>query len=362
MLKGEGHYFVSPGFLDDLGNFLRVWGHERVLLVTDEHIDSFWHAKITASMAAFPGEYGVVVLPAGEQSKTPDTVALLHSRLLDLNADRHTAVVALGGGVVSDVAGLAASTFMRGLPLYLLPTTLLAMVDASLGGKNGVDLPQGKNLIGTFYLPRGVWSDLDLLTSLPLREWSNGLAEALKTALIGDPELFSLLERLDLSSLAMGEQSTGSPAWCREIVERSARVKGRIVAEDLTECGKRAQLNLGHTLGHGLEAAVRYQGISHGEAVALGMLAAVRVAAARGVLRQPLENRLTAMLRRWRLPVRIPASLEWNDVLQALRRDKKRRGQKYTFVLPVDVGEVRLVQLADYGCLEDVFRSLQDQK
>lgn len=359
VLAGDCPYRVGRGFLNNLGTFLDAQGHGRALVACDARVYELWDAKLAASMAEFSGVHRTVVLPAGESTKTLATVSLLHSHLLDLDADRHTAVVALGGGVVSDVVGLAASTFMRGLPLYLLPSTLLAMVDASIGGKNGVDLPQGKNLIGTFYLPRGVGSDLDLLSTLPSREWSNGLAEAVKTAIIGDPELFSLLENLDYSELVRGANEADGEAVCLSIVERSARVKGRIVAADMTERGQRAQLNLGHTLGHGLEAATHYQGLSHGEAVALGMLAAVRVAEARGILSEPLEERLTSMLRRWRLPVRIPASLPWDDVALALRRDKKRCEQKLMLVLPVKVGEVRCVAGAEEQWLHEAFDSLR---
>lgn len=309
----------------------------RFVVITDENVSRLYPDLLGTES---------IVLPAGEESKRLEQVRAVYDRLADLAVDRDTALVAFGGGVVGDLAGFVAATYLRGLPFYQVPTTLLAMVDSSLGGKVGVDLPQGKNLVGAFYPPVRILADTDLLRTLPPSEWASGMAEVIKHAVLDSEEHLASLE-------ALPDRPTP------EVVYRSACVKMNIVEDDPFERGRRAHLNLGHTLGHALEAACDYRGLSHGQAVALGMLAACRLSAARGLLEDAgLENRLADLFSRHGLPVRLEPELAWNRVLEALRRDKKNREGALTFVLPRRAGSVETVAGVDPDLVRQVFSSL----
>lgn len=345
---GLGHpYRLEPGLLRHAGDLLRADGAQRCVVITDEHVARAWRAALEAGLGGVEQDW--VVLPPGEEHKTLEQARDLYQRLLSFEVDRHTPILAFGGGVVGDLAGFVAATLLRGLPLYQVPTTLLAMVDSSLGGKTGVDLPEGKNLVGSFYAPRAVWADPETLRTLPMREWAGGMAEAIKHALVASPDLFEHLEVLSETAAP----DLWSPEELQGLVEGAARVKVEIVSRDPLEGGERAWLNLGHTLGHALEAAGGYRMLSHGEAVSLGILAAVRMARGRGILEEDLEPWLVALLQAWDLPRSIPADLPWGAVAAALRRDKKRSRGALTFVLPLRVGAVRLVS----GVPEDEVRA-----
>jgi len=327
-------YRIEPGLLGRLPEELEALGLSRAVVVTDHHLAELYAGPL--SRLGPP-----LAVPPGEQSKSLAQVAALYDGLVERAVNRRTALVAVGGGVVGDLAGFVAATFLRGLPLVQVPTTLLAMVDSSLGGKVGVDLPAGKNLVGAFYPPKAVLCDPAVLDTLPEREWSGGMAEVIKHAILDSADFFQALDRPP-----------------RELIERAAAVKIAVVTRDPFEQGERAHLNLGHTLGHALETVTGYARFHHGEAVALGLVAAIRLARLLGVLEEDFEAALEDRLRRSGLPVRIPAGLSWEAIASAMAKDKKNVDGRLTFVLPVRLGKVRVHPGVDPDDVRKVFESL----
>lgn len=276
-----------------------------------------------------------ITVPAGEQHKTLETVRTLYDALLAADLDRQGCVIALGGGVVGDMAGFAAATFMRGVALVQCPTTLLAMVDASVGGKTGVDLPQGKNLVGAFKQPEAVVADLATLRTLPEAELAAGLAEVIKHGLIANPALFELFETLPLSDAPLLDQLPD----IGRIVTDAIQVKRDIVIEDPFEQGRRAVLNLGHTFGHAIEQVSGYA-IRHGEGVAMGLVAAANVSARLGLADPSLQQRIERALTAAKLPRRVPAHLDIDQLMVAMRSDKKKARGAMRYIVLRDVGDV----------------------
>ncbi|MBX3166077.1 MAG: 3-dehydroquinate synthase [Candidatus Eremiobacteraeota bacterium] len=289
-----------------------------------------------------------LVVPAGEASKCLAQAEELYGQLARLEIDRKTWLVALGGGVVGDLAGFVAATYLRGLPLIQVPTSLVAQVDSSLGGKVGVDLPAGKNLVGAFYPARLVYLDPEVLDTLPAGEWNAGMAEVLKHALLDGPEHWESLENL-VYPLALEARS--------ELVLRSRQVKLGVVAADPLEQGIRAHLNLGHTLAHAIESAQQYGGWNHGQAVGFGMRAALRLSQWKLGMDPVWERRLVEQLQRYELPFRRP-DLGFQELPQYLRRDKKNRDGQLRFVLLERPGAARVcsdVSLAEVErCWEEL--------
>lgn len=306
---------IGPGLLSDvLPRFVAERAFSSAAVITNETLAPLYGGALADRL---PGGF-VISVPDGEVHKTLHTVQSMYDALLAQRADRSTLIIALGGGVIGDIAGFAAATFMRGLPLVQAPTSLLAMVDASIGGKVGVDLPQGKNLVGAFKDPLAVMADTSVLATLPDVEFRCGLAEVVKAALIADPDLLDHL-------LSEG------PTPIEQVIERAARVKIDIVQKDPLETGIRAVLNLGHTFGHALEQVSGYNW-RHGEAVALGLMAAARLSEALGVCSSEAPSIVERVLRHVGLPVRYrgyePAAL-----IDAMRHDKKWRGGNARFIL-----------------------------
>ncbi len=302
----------------------------RAVLVHDVRVAA--RAKAVGAALASAGIEMLASIPltGGERLKRATTVATLYDALLDREADRRTLIVAVGGGTVTDVAGFAAATYMRGVPWAAVPTTVLGMADAAIGGKTGYDLPQGKNLVGAFWDPIAVVGDCAALATLPLRERCTGLAEAVKCAIIaGGPQL----DRLAALS------SRAQPAQWRDAIAAAARVKAQIVADDPRESGRRAVLNLGHTVGHAIEAASAYR-VSHGEAVAVGIRAAGLIARSRGWWPPSDHVRVLNVLRAADLPVHA-AGLKADAVMKGVTRDKKAVDGRVRFVLPVKIGDVQ---------------------
>ena len=277
-----------------------------------------------------------VVVPPGEESKSWERAGWLHGVLIDLKLDRTSSILAFGGGVVGDLAGFVASTFMRGVNFVQAPTTLLAQVDSSIGGKTAVNHAKGKNLIGSFYQPRLVVVDPSLIETLPLRERRSGLAEVVKYGVIADGELFERLEKA-------GESALDDAETLEEVVSRCCAIKARIVERDERDTeGARASLNFGHTLGHALEIQ-RQPSMRHGEAVAVGMHFAAEIAVRRGLMHRSDAERLRQLLKRLQLPVK--ASLrEADPILDAMRRDKKAESGVVRFVLPTGIGREPVVE------------------
>src|SRR6202158_3957304 len=266
--------------------------HQRLFVVTVPPVRRKWGKKLLASLSSAGFTAKIVEMPNGERHKKLATVEKLCEQLSRLGADRNSVIIAFGGGVVGDVAGLVASLYMRGVDLVQIPTTVLAQVDASIGGKTGVNLLAGKNLVGTFHHPRTVLIDPAVLATLPDREFRAGLYEALKCGVIGKPELFRALETVDLKEL---RRDAAKLEW---VIAESVRLKAEVVASDERENGLRRVLNLGHTIGHALEAETEYRHFLHGEAVAWGMIAATRIAAAVDRIDKPAAERITAAVRR----------------------------------------------------------------
>lgn len=324
--NGRYDVTVGGGLLSSVHDLVQIDGP--IAVITDSNVGPLYADLL-------PGEI-VLTIPAGEENKTVATVNDLYSQLLDGGLDRQGVVIALGGGVVGDVGGFVAATYMRGIDFIQAPTSLLAMVDASLGGKTGVDLPQGKNLVGAFKQPQAVLADLQTLSTLPDAEFSAGMAEVIKSGIIDDPELFALIE--DQAARLM-LRSAEDLELLQVIVGNTVEVKRRIVEEDPYEQGRRAVLNLGHTFGHAIEQVSGYR-IRHGEGVAMGLVAAAHLSAELGHCSAALETRIAGVLRAVGLPVKIPAQWGAESIYDAMASDKKRSSGRLRFVLPRDIGVV----------------------
>ncbi len=323
---GEYPIHLGRGLLGQVGALLRERGLQgTVALVTNPTVGELYAETVTESLEGAGFRVAACTVPDGEAYKTPDTVRGLYDAFIEAGLDRGSPVLALGGGVIGDMAGFAAATYLRGVPLVQVPTSLLAMVDAGVGGKVAVDHRRGKNLIGAFKQPELVVADPDVLATLPPAELRNGLAEVVKAGLIADPDLFAQME-------------AHGPAPLPWLIERSLQVKIAIVEEDPFEEGRRAVLNLGHTFGHALELLSGYA-LRHGEGVAVGLVAAARLSARLGLGDPALPARVEALLRRLGLPTAYRGYTP-EQVWQAMATDKKRRGRTLRFVLPRALGDV----------------------
>ena len=337
---------IGAGALQQLGEQVRAAGIKagtKVLVVTNPVVEQQYGATALSSLKAAGFEASSLVIDAGEDQKTPATVVLIHDAAFERRLERGSLIVALGGGVVGDMAGFAAATWLRGIAVVQVPTTLLAMVDAAIGGKTGVNHPGGKNLIGAFHQPRLVLIDPATLATLPEREFRAGMAEVIKYGVIGDAELFADLEAAAGRDATAGLASLSAvgPALLQTLLERSAAAKARVVAADEREGGLRAILNYGHTLGHVVEALCGYGTWLHGEAVAIGMVAAGEFSLELGLWGASEQRRQRAVIAAAGLPQQWPA-LDPGAVLQCLQGDKKVRDGKVRFVLPTGLGSVQI--------------------
>jgi 3-dehydroquinate synthase len=332
-----------------------------VLVVTNPVVESHYGSQTRSSLAAAGFEVASLVIEAGEDQKNPATVALIHDAAFAAKLERGSLIVALGGGVVGDMAGFAAATWLRGIAVVQVPTTLLAMVDAAIGGKTGVNHPGGKNLIGAFHQPRLVLIDPSVLATLPVQEFRAGMAEVIKYGVIGDSELFIALEAAALKDPTgdggLASREALGEALLQSLLERSAAAKARVVAADEREGGLRAILNYGHTLGHCVETLSGYGTYLHGEAVGLGMLAAGALSRHLGLWSAQEENRQRALIAAAGLPLNWPP-LDPEAVLACLQGDKKVRQGKVRFVLPTAIGQVQIRDDIDPGLIRQVLLEL----
>jgi shikimate kinase/3-dehydroquinate synthase len=327
---------VGRGVIDTLGNWIAELGVTGTAYVlASRRVAGFHGARARAALEAAGIRNRFIEVDDSEEAKTLDQGERLLYELVDAGATRDGVVVALGGGVTGDVAGFAAATFMRGMPLIQVPTTLLSQVDSSIGGKVGVNHPRAKNLIGAVHQPLLVMADIDTIGTLPPRQVASGMAEVIKTAIIGSPSLFDTLTRALTSPEAMQR-----PELLETCVAECAMVKVAIVENDPYEHGPRRVLNLGHTLGHAVEAVAGFGSVLHGEAVALGILAAIRVSMRRGAATRDFLASTRAMFEACGLPVVMP-DMDREALIAAMGLDKKRRAGSLTFVLPVAPGDVR---------------------
>jgi len=325
--------FVSWGALAGLGRRMAEAGLAgRAYLISDSTVHARWGGAAEEALQRGGFKTAAHVVPAGETSKSLETAAAIYDWLVSQRAERGEAIVPLGGGMVCDLAGFVAATFLRGLPLVHVPTSLLAMVDAAIGGKVAVNHREAKNLIGAFYQPRLVLADVSTLQSLPPRELIAGWAELIKHALIMDEELLRLLEEKAEAAVSL------EPAVTTEVISRSVALKAAVVSEDeREETGRRTILNYGHTIGHGLETAAEYADMLHGEAVAVGMAGAARIACRMGLLPPELAERQDALIARFGLPLRA-SGLDAKKVLAAMALDKKIKGGAIHWVLLEGIG------------------------
>ena len=335
---------IASGIYRCVPEFLREIAGEsfRVGLISNPTVRAL-HGEVLLTLLK---EQGFTVVnfdfQDGEKFKNMTSIQECLDVFLREKWERKDPFLLLGGGVVGDMGAFAASILLRGVPVFHLPTTVVAQTDSSVGGKTGVDHSEGKNLIGSFYPPKGVWVDPGFLETLSIRERRSGLGEIIKYALIGDLELLELLDR-ELNRL--GSELFDRDLW-ETAIRLSVRDKARIVSEDEHESGLRMNLNLGHTFGHALEAAMGYSGILHGEAVGLGMLCAARVGERLGITEKGTEKTIAGMLRRAGLPVEWPGQISYERIAPFLRNDKKSRSGKVTLILPVAPGHV--VRVRDY--------------
>ena len=361
-VSGEGfkpyEVIVGPGLLDMVVAWAAPFlSNRRVVVVTDSHVGPLHAGKVLAQFDAAGYATHQIVVPAGEQSKSFDGLKFVIDALLDYGLDRKDVVIALGGGVLGDLTGFACAIYMRGIDFIQIPTTVLAQVDSSVGGKTAIDHDKGKNLIGAFHQPRLVLCDLDVLKTLPAREIRCGYAEIIKYGLLGDAAFFDWLEAHDADVLAL------EPAAILHAVARSVEMKAEIVAADEREGGQRALLNLGHTFGHALEAEVGFGDILlHGEGVAIGMAQAFRFSADAGLCGRDDADRAIAAIAHAGLPTQM-SDIAWKDgrnspfeadrLLTHMGHDKKAEGGALTFVLVKRIGQAYVAKKVDRDQVAD---------
>ena len=329
---------VECGALARVGEIARgAAAVHRWVVITDEHVRPLYADRVASSLG---GAVDVLEIPAGEREKTRERWAELTDAMLAAGCGRDTGVLALGGGVVGDLAGFVAATFMRGIPVVQVPTTLLAMIDASVGGKTGVDTAAGKNLVGAFHDPAAVIADPEVLATLPARELRAGLAEAIKHGIVADAAYLdrTLAELADILPAPPGTARTRRAALER-LIARSVEIKADVVRRDAREAGLRKVLNFGHTIGHAVEALSGWA-LLHGEAVAIGMVAESAVAERSGIAERGTRERVRAAVQRAGLPVAVPRAIEAEAIVAATRGDKKARAGHVEYALPAAIGRM----------------------
>ncbi|MDI6783574.1 MAG: 3-dehydroquinate synthase [bacterium] len=350
------HILIQPGLLNQTGNLVaKLPVGKRVGIITNPTVGKYYAAIVNDSLCKSGFEPCLFSIPDGEYYKNLDIVRDLYSRLIENRFDRNSGLIALGGGVIGDLTGFVAATYLRGIPFIQIPTTLLAQVDSSIGGKVGVNLPEGKNLVGSFYQPNLVIIDPTVLQTLPDRELHAGLAEVIKYGVIYDSSFFNWLEK------NMAEILQGQLSLVTKIIARSCEIKAEVVSKDETEQGLRAILNFGHTVGHAIETLTGYATYSHGEAVAIGMVAAGKLALGLSLFKEKELNRLISLIQNAGLPTVIP-NLAISQILDTIERDKKVRDRKLRFVLPTELGKVKLVDDIPVSLLKKTMQTIMQKK
>jgi 3-dehydroquinate synthase len=344
-VRTGGHSYrvlIGPGLLENVGDAIKEkLGPSRCAIISDTNVAPLFAAKIQKSLTSAGFESTLITVPAGERSKTLEQAGALGEEMLRAGMDRQSFVIGLGGGVIGDLAGFVAAIFQRGIPHLQIPTTLLAMVDSSIGGKTGVNTSAGKNLIGAVHPPVLVIDDVEILKTLPRRELSQGFAEIIKHAIIADAEMFHQLTQIADPKLDCFKQS--SLAELGALIHRNVEIKARIVAKDeLDQTGDRALLNFGHTVGHGIEGATDYQDISHGEAVSLGIVAACNVSLEKAGLPAKQRAAIIDLLGKFELPTKLPANFPRQKIFDALKFDKKFERGQIRFVVTPKIGAASL--------------------
>jgi 3-dehydroquinate synthase len=345
----ERSYDIEVGthILEDIGDIIRPLGlSPRIAIVSNPTVYSLYGERISGSVRKAGFDLLTVTIPDGEQYKNLDTLKSIYDELLKYRLDRKSALIALGGGVVGDIAGFAASTYMRGISYIQIPTTLLAQVDSSVGGKTGVDHALGKNMIGAFWQPKLVWIDVETLQTLPRREFLSGLAEVIKYGVIWDENLFAFLEANKDNILNLDRDALAY------IIRRSCEIKAEVVSQDEREGGVRAILNYGHTIGHAIETVTKYKRFLHGEAVAIGMNLEARLSAKLGLIDANQVSRIKNLIDSYSLPTEMPSDMNLISISLSMKLDKKAVAGELTFILPEKIGSV----IIQKGIAEETIR------
>ncbi len=347
---------IASQGLDQLGQLIANLNlGKKVLLVSNPAIFRQYGERAIASLQSAGFEVNSCTIPAGERYKTLTSIEKLYDAALENRLERSSTMVGLGGGVIGDMTGFAAATWLRGINFVQVPTTLLAMVDAAIGGKTGVNHPQGKNLIGAFHQPRLVLIDPQVLNTLPVREFRAGMAEVIKYGIIWDAQLFAQMEQSDrLDQLGYLDTDLLS-----EILSRSCQAKADVVSKDEKEAGLRAILNYGHTIGHAVESLTGYRVVNHGEAVAIGMVAAGQLAVNLQLWEQAAQERQLALIQKAGLPKQLPAGVDIEAIIDSLQTDKKVKAGRVRFVLPTQIGAVTVTDQVPSDTIRQVLRQMQ---
>ena len=333
---------IASHSLKNLGDKLVEIGlgkkSKKVLIVSNPVIYKHYGETVQTSLSNAGFDVAHLILPAGERFKTANSLQKIYDAALAHRLERSSMIVALGGGVIGDMSGYAAATWLRGIDLVQVPTTLLAMVDSAIGGKTGINHPQGKNLIGAFYQPRLVWVDPEVLKTLPAREFRSAMAEVIKYGIIWDRELFDLLANCD----RLDQLRYISSELLQTILYRCAKAKAEVVSKDEKEGNLRAILNYGHTVGHAIESVTNYRLYNHGEAVGLGMVIAGAIAVDLGLWSELDQVQQVALIAKTHLPQTVPADINLESIIESLSTDKKVEAGKVRFILPTAIGSVTL--------------------
>lgn len=350
---GERSYeiLIGQGLLRRTGEFLcEAVSASRAVVVTHPSINRLYGERTVESLVQAGLKVDCIETPEGEDHKSLEEAEKIFDRLLQLNCDRQSVLVALGGGVIGDLTGFVAATFMRGVPFIQAPTTLLAQVDSSVGGKTAVNHRRGKNMIGVFYQPKVVVIDLETLNTLPKEEFRAGLAEVIKYGVIADRELFDYLDAQAQKILQL------DPVCLEHIIETSCAIKAKVVEQDERESHYRMILNFGHTLGHAIEALTGYTTYKHGEAVAIGMVFAAKLSRETGRCSDAVCQRLAALVEKFGLPSRLP-DLAADKIIESMCLDKKNRDKRIKFILAKDIGSIEIVDQVSESVLKKVLEN-----
>jgi len=366
LLQQSYEIVIEANALEQLGHRMDSLNQDRkvpnlgkkVLLVSDKTVFPHYGQRAIASLNSAGFEVSKLELSAGEHHKTLASIQEIYNAALENRLERSSTMVAVGGGVIGDMTGFAAATWLRGINFVQVPTTLLAMVDAAIGGKTGVNHPLGKNLIGAFHQPRLVLIDPQVLNTLPEREFRAGMAEVIKYGVIWDDELFAQMEQCE----HLDQISHLDEGLLAEILQRSAQAKADVVSEDVDEKKDlRAILNYGHTIGHAVESLTHYRLFNHGEAVAIGMLAAGKIALVIGFedWNEAAQERQLKLIKKAKLPTQLPDEIDIEDIITALKADKKVQDGKVRFVLPTKIGEAKMMDRVSSEDIRQVLQQMQ---
>jgi 3-dehydroquinate synthase len=342
--------FIEDGIMENIGADIGKRNiAARYVVISDDYVASLYGSTLMASLADAGVNAELLTFPRGEASKNLQVFAELSSKLAQMGVDRKSGLIALGGGVTGDLTGFLAASYMRGIPFIQIPTTLLSQVDSSVGGKTGVDIPEGKNLVGAFYQPEAVYIDTAVLTTLPAEELLGGIAEVIKYGVIRDYEFYVFLERNLDAILAL------EPSIIQEMIHTCCAIKADVVAQDERESDLRRILNFGHTIGHAIEAASNFS-LIHGHAVAIGMVAALRIAVSSGLCKRKEAGRVATLIHSFGLPTEIPEGMDAKQIKSYMKTDKKSIGGSVFYVLPTAIGNVIITNDVSEGQIDAVLK------